>query len=104
MKKPLFSERTAWDLSENDLARDLGAARGSGRALVDLTESNPTRAGLADSAALVALLGHRRGASYAPIALGHESARAAVVDYYAARGLAAPIDRVALSASTSEAY
>lgn len=104
MKKPLFSERTSWDLSENDLARDLGAARGEGRALVDLTESNPTRVGIADTSALVALLGHPRGATYAPIALGHEAARAAVVGYYAERGLAAPIDRVVLSASTSEAY
>lgn len=104
MKKPLFSERTSWDLSENDLARDLGAARGEGRALVDLTESNPTRVGIADTSALVALLGHPRGATYAPIALGHEAARAAVVGYYAERGLAAPIDRIVLSASTSEAY
>jgi len=104
MKKPLFSKRTSWDLSENDLARDLGAARGQGRALVDLTESNPTRAGIADNEALVALLGHPRGAIYAPIALGHEIARAAVVGYYAERDLAAPIDRVVLSASTSEAY
>jgi hypothetical protein len=104
MKKPLFSERTAWDLSENDLARDLGIARGEGRALVDLTESNPTRAGLADTAALVALLGDPRGAAYAPIALGHPTARAAVAGYYAERGLDLPIDRVALSASTSEAY
>jgi alanine-synthesizing transaminase len=104
MKKPLFSERTAWDLSENDLARDLGAARGEGRPLVDLTESNPTRAGLASTEALIALLGHPRGASYAPIALGHASARAAVVGYYAERGLALPMERIALSASTSEAY
>lgn len=104
MKKPLFSERTAWDLTENDLAKDLGAARRSGRALIDLTESNPTRAGLVDAAAIVALLGHPRGASYAPIALGHEAARAAVVGYYAERGLTLPIERVALSASTSEAY
>lgn len=104
MKKPLFSERTAWDLSENELARDLGAARGEGRALVDLTESNPTRAGIADTEALVALLGHPRGATYAPLALGHESARAAVARYYEERGLAAPLARIALSASTSEAY
>ena len=104
MKKPLFSERTSWDLSENDLARDLGAARTSGRALVDLTESNPTRAGLADTEPLIALLGDPRGAAYAPIALGHATARAAVVGYYAERGLDLPLDRVALSASTSEAY
>ena len=104
MKKPLFSERTAWDLSGNDLSRDLGAARGEGRPLVDLTESNPTRAGLAATEALVALLGHPRGAGYAPIALGHPAARAAVAAYYADRGLDLPIDRIVLSASTSEAY
>jgi hypothetical protein len=104
MKKPLFSERTAWDLSENDLSRDLGAARGEGRPLVDLTESNPTRAGLADTEALVALLGHPRGATYAPLALGHPAARAAVAAYYAERGLDLPVDRIVLSASTSEAY
>jgi hypothetical protein len=104
MKKPLFSERTSWDLSENDLTRDLGAARGEARALVDLTESNPTRAGLADTEGLVALLGHPRGAAYAPLALGHPTARAAVAAYYADRGLDLPIDRIVLSASTSEAY
>ena len=104
MKKPLFSERTSWDLTENDLACDLAAARREGRALIDLTESNPTRAGLADTEALVALLGDPRGATYAPIALGHATARAAVAAYYADRGLDLPLDRVALSASTSEAY
>ena len=65
MKKPPFSRRTAWDLSENPLARELARARASGRALADLTESNPTRAGFGGER-LVALLGHPRGAAYAP--------------------------------------
>jgi hypothetical protein len=103
MKAPPFSSRTAWDRSENALAVELAEARRRGASLVDLTESNPTRAGLA-SAELVGLLGHPRGAAYAPVALGHAEARAAVARYHADRGLAVAADRVCLSASTSEAY
>ena len=100
---PPFSRRTAWDRSDNALSREIAAARAEGRALVDLTESNPTRAGLG-GASLVSLLGHPRGAAYQPAALGHESARAAVARYYEDRGLVAPASRVCLTASTSEAY
>jgi alanine-synthesizing transaminase len=101
--RPPFSRRTAWDLSENPLARELARARASGRALADLTESNPTRAGFGGER-LVALLGDPRGAAYAPEPLGHPAARAAVARYYEERGLALDAERVCLSASTSEAY
>lgn len=103
-RTPPFSERTAWDLSENPLAIEIARARAEGRALVDLTESNPTRAGLSSASQLVALLGHARGATYEPAALGHAAARAAVARYYEERGLSVSPSRVALSASTSEAY
>jgi aspartate/methionine/tyrosine aminotransferase len=103
MTPPPFSRRTAWDRTENALTREIALARAEGRALVDLTESNPTRAGLGGGD-LVTLLGHPRGATYAPVALGHPEARAAVVRYYEDRGLEASADRVCLSASTSEAY
>jgi hypothetical protein len=103
MTRPPFSRRTDWDRSDNALSQELARARAAGRTLVDLTEGNPTRAGLG-GAALVPLLGHPRGAAYAPAALGHPEARAAVARYYAERGLAVSADRVCLSASTSEAY
>jgi aspartate/methionine/tyrosine aminotransferase len=103
MKPPPFSRRTAWDRSENPLSRALARARAEGRALVDLTEGNPTRAGLGDGG-LVSLLGHPRGAAYAPSALGDRAAREAVARYYEDRGLVASPDRICLSASTSEAY
>lgn len=101
--RPPFSRRTGWDRSDNAFSRDVARARAAGRALIDLTESNPTRAGLG-GADLVPLLGHARGAAYAPTALGHPAARAAVAHYYEDRGLDVPADRVCLSASTSEAY
>ena len=100
----MFSRRTAWDRTPNRLAAALEAAKGAGRPLVDLTESNPTRAGLFDSSDLVQELGHPRSVTYEPEALGHETARAAVAAYYARRGVVVPSDRVVIAASTSESY
>jgi aspartate/methionine/tyrosine aminotransferase len=79
-------------------------ARASGRALVDLTESNPTRAGMFEIGTLVAELGHPRGTVYEPAPLGHPEARRAVAGYYGSRGVPVDADRIVLSASTSEAY
>ncbi len=97
-----FSKRTAWDLAESDLSRVVRGARLAGP-IIDLTEANPTRCGLSSPAA-VALLGHPRGADYAPDALGEAVAREAIVADYAARGSVVDADRIVLSASTSEAY
>jgi hypothetical protein len=104
MKRPSFARRTGWDLGENRLAALISEARAAGRALADLTESNPTRCDLAPAEPLIALLGHPRGAVYAPASLGVPAAREAVERYYADRGLSVPADRVTISASTSEAY
>jgi alanine-synthesizing transaminase len=99
-----FAARTGWDLSQNRLSAVLAEARAAGRALADLTESNPTRCGIVDAAPLVARLGDPRGARYAPLPLGDPAARAAVARYYAERGLDVDPARIVLTASTSEAY
>lgn len=99
-----FSRRTAWDLAPNKLSAVLSEARSAGRALVDLTDGNPTRCGIVTTTELVALLGDPRGVDYEPDPLGHPDARAAVADYYRAHGATIDPGRVVLSASTSEAY
>jgi len=104
MTRPPFTRRTDWDRTENPLTEKVAEAARNGRVLVDLSESNPTRAGLSDAEPLVALLGHPRGALYSPLPLGHPKARAAVAASFRERGLPAREDRVVLSASTSEAY
>lgn len=104
MTRPRFADRTAWNLSENSLTAGIAEARMAGRALADLTESNPTRCGLFDAAPLIARLGHPRGVLYSPAPLGHPDARRAVARYYEERGLPADEARIALCASTSEAY
>ena len=75
-----------------------------GRRSVDLTVSNPTRVGLRYPDDLLAPLGDAAGLNYQPAALGLAEARAAVSADYARRGLDVTADRVALTASTSEAY
>jgi aspartate/methionine/tyrosine aminotransferase len=100
----MFSARTAWDRTANALTLAVERARSSGRALLDLTESNPTSAGIFDTAPLVAELGHPRGTRYEPAPLGHAVAREAVAGYYASRGLTVDPAHLVLSASTSEAY
>ena len=100
----MFSSRTPEDLTPNRLAEALKAARSHGRTILDLTESNPTRAGFEYPSDLLRLLADCRGLRYAPAPFGSPEARAAVARDYARRGFPVTPDRVALTASTSEAY
>lgn len=103
MTSPKLSERTRFRLEQNALSQAIDAARARGP-LVDLTESNPTRCGLAPGVEMVGQLAHPRGARYEPIAIGMPEAREAVAAYYADHGATVDPERVVLSASTSEAY
>ncbi len=100
----LRSSRLPADLAPNRLTEAVARRRAGGGGLIDLTESNPTRAGLAYPPDLLAPLASASGLAYAPQPFGLESARAAVVADYARRGVATSLDRVCLAASTSEAY
>jgi aspartate/methionine/tyrosine aminotransferase len=100
----MFSARTRWTLTPNRLARALESRRAAGRPVLDLTESNPTRAGLTYPADLLAPLAEPRGLQYEPTPLGHRAAREAVAADYARRGVALSPDDILLTASTSEAY
>ena len=100
----MFSERTRWERSANRLARLLDAKRAAGAPILDLTEANPTRAGLAYPDDLLEPLADPGGLVYEPAAPGLAAARAAVAGDYARRGLALDPDRLILTASSSEAY
>jgi hypothetical protein len=100
----MFSSRAPDDLGPNRIARALDARRARGARLIDLTESNPTRAGFAHPPEALAALGTPDAARYEPEPFGLPGTRRAVADEVARRG--APIDpsRIVLTASTSEAY
>jgi alanine-synthesizing transaminase len=96
-----FSRRTPESLTQNALTRVVAELRAQGRALHDLTLTNPTQAGiLYPDAALMAALGDERALRYEPSAKGLSQAREAVARWHA--GLDA--ERLILAGSTSEAY
>jgi aspartate/methionine/tyrosine aminotransferase len=100
-----FSERTNWDLAENELAAAVRERRAAGRELFDLTVSNPTCCGLAyDDTALLTPLANAAALRYEPDPLGMIAAREAIARYYRDAGAAVPIERLCLTTSTSEAY
>ena len=100
----MVSSRLPSTLDTNALARLIQARRRSGSPIVDLTESNPTRAGFSYPDDLLAPLADARALEYDPQPLGLWAARAAVAAEFRRRGIVVSADRVALTASTSEAY
>ncbi len=103
----MFSERTSWKLAQNRFTQALEEVRAGGAEILDLTVSNPTRAGLRyDEAAILGALASPRALDYDPQAKGLLGARAAVAGYYAAEHGVRDIDaeRIVLTTSTSEGY
>jgi alanine-synthesizing transaminase len=101
----VFSSRLQWDSQPNPLSILLAEKRRNGAAVIDLTESNPTRAGLDyPGGELLAALADPRALRYDPDPRGLLAAREAVSEYYAQRGVDVPASRILLTASTSEAY
>lgn len=100
----MTSSRLPVNLEPNALTRAIDAKRRLRVAVADLTESNPTRAGLDYPPALLAGLSHAQGLAYDPQPLGQWAARAAVAADFRRRGIVVSADRVAITASTSEAY
>lgn len=86
------------------MTRALELARTRGP-LVDLTESNPTRAGfVTEPEQLAGMLATADAVRYEPDPRGWIGARRAVAEYYRRRGTVVDEERVLLTSSTSEAY
>ncbi len=101
---PSFSSRLPAALTANRLADAVARRRASGQPIIDLTASNPTKAGFSYPPDLLAGLAAPANLSYEPESAGIESARRAVADELAARGTHVAPDDIVLTASTSEAY
>lgn len=95
----MFSRRIPWELEPNEYAQLLERKRAAGVRLIDLTESNPTRAGFQYPQGIAEALAEARVLTYEPAPLGLPQARDA-----AAREMNVPANRVMITASTSESY
>lgn len=99
-----FSRRTSWQRRPNALSAALAQRRARGLPVIDLTLSNPTRAGLTYPDSIWSALRRADHSRYAPDARGLEEARRALSAYYASRGIDVGLERLLLTSSTSEAY
>src|SRR6266851_3349640 len=103
----MFSYRTNWKLAHNRFTQALDEARAAGVKVLDLTISNPTRAGLRyDEAAIVGALASPQTLDYDPQPKGLRKAREAVVGYYTDAHRVHDLDpeQLVLTSSTSEGY
>jgi aspartate/methionine/tyrosine aminotransferase len=94
-----FSRRLPQEMHPNALTELLQTKRQSGARILDLTESNPTHAGIRYPAGFLSSLAAEAAVRYEPEPFGLLSAREVI-----AREYGAPVDRVIMTASTSEAY
>ena len=101
----MFSKRTAWNLEPNPLSKALADRLSSGKGVIDLTESNPTKCGFYfEAEQILGALSNPGNLHYEPVPQGLLSARNAVVDYYRARNCPVNASDIFLTTSTSEAY
>ncbi|GEM_PF-3110712 len=101
----MFSSRTQWNTSLNNLSDLLAKKLHQGISIIDLTESNPTRCGFSYPAhEILAALANESALSYQPDSRGLLSARRAIAEQYARSGRTVSPEQIVLTASTSEAY
>ena len=103
----MFSRRTDWKLTPNRLTEAQREVEAEGQEVLDLTVSNPARAGLHyDAEAILNSLTNPKAMDYDPQPKGLRSARAAVADYYHEQHGEPAFDPEALvlTTSTSDGY
>ncbi len=101
----MFSRRTGWQLAPNRFTLAHEELLQTGRQILDLTISNPTRAGfIYGEATILDSLRNPKSLDYDPQPKGFQSAREAVADYYNARGNKLDPENLVLTTGTSEAY
>lgn len=102
----MFSRRTDWTLTPNRFTQVQRELSSAGREVLDLTVSNPVRAGLRyDADAILNALKNPKTMDYDPQPKGLHSARQAVAAYYREQhqSLVDP-ESLVLTTSTSEGY
>ncbi len=101
-----FSKRTNWRGEPNPWSALLDQKKAKGVQLLDLTQSNPTQAGLRGlDASFLAALNDDRNKIYEPDPQGLLSARQALSNYYLKmRSAQVSVEDIFLTSATSDAY
>ena len=101
----MFSQRTGWSLSSNQLIARLTTLQNEGKPIIDLTESNPTRCGISyPQDEILSVFHDTKNIIYEPSSQGIVEARRAICGYYKEKSFDISSERIFLTASTSEGY
>ncbi|MFZ3046944.1 MAG: pyridoxal phosphate-dependent aminotransferase [Desulfatirhabdiaceae bacterium] len=101
----MFSSRIDWCVEPNRLMAILEQKKQNHIPILDLTDTNPTTAGLVyDSDAIQQWVSQTDILLYHPDSKGSMAARESIAEYYRDHGQPVNPDQVFLTASTSEAY
>jgi len=101
----MFSKRLDFAASPNALSKAKAKRLSANLPVLDMADANPANAGFAWSVAELGAFMRKDGLQrQEPDPRGLAVARAAIGDYYSARGVRVSPDRLFLSASTSEGY
>jgi len=101
----VFSSRTSWNFSANDLTKKKAELFQNGRAILDLTETNPTKSGFSfPFTEILSSLSHSENIFYSPNPKGNLQARETICNYYTARNISVSPEQIILTSSSSEAY
>jgi alanine-synthesizing transaminase len=101
----MFSKRFDWEAVTHPLSAALRRKLDGGQTVLDLTDANPTRAGLDYPAReIIGALAPPEAMRYEPSPRGLPTAREAVSGYYSDSGSTVRADDIVLTAGTSEAY
>ncbi|MFT7538396.1 MAG: alanine-synthesizing transaminase [Lysobacterales bacterium] len=100
----IFSERTNWEHTTNDISQVISGFRKDNINYLDLSVSNPTQCGFSYPQGFLADFDNENNLTYSAQSFGLKYARMAVVEYYHAKGVIIDVNQVILTSSTSEAY
>jgi aspartate/methionine/tyrosine aminotransferase len=105
----VFARRASWDLRASPLAAAVEERRRRGLPVLDLSESNPTRAGISEPGAALAealadVAAEPASRHYEADPRGDLAAREAIAALHAAHGAEVAPEQVILTAGTSEGY
>ena len=100
----MFSSRLPARIEMNAVSRAIARRRAAGATLLDLTQTNPTGAGISYPMQVVSSLADPEARVYTPYPLGLPAARSAVAAEVDPSGALVTPAQIALTASTSEAY
>ncbi len=99
-----YSERLSWSLAPNALSLLLSEKKKHGTPVLDLTVSNPTAVLRSPETEIRQALHGVESFRYRPDPFGLPESREAIAHFYREEGFEVAASRIALTASTSEAY